>query len=289
MSFDAPIGIFDSGLGGLTVAKKVLDRLPRESIAYAGDEINIPYGERSAQEIRSLALGITEFLIGRKAKLVIMACNMSSATALSAAQEAFPDVPVIGVIEAGVRAAVRAATGAPIGVLATTGTVKTGAYARLISCFLPETPVYEQACPKFVSLVEAGAWDTPKAEDAVREYASPLLDAGCRTLILGCTHYPFLADTIRRAAGPGVALIDPAEETAVEAANILFDAGVLNPPHVEPVHSYFTSARPDKFAELGSRFMGRTIRGVEQITWGLDLRAIEWQEKTVEPTTKSAR
>lgn len=289
MNPDGPVGIFDSGLGGLTVARRVLEKLPRESIIYIGDQIHIPYGERSPEEIRSFALGISEFLSHRNAKLIIMACNMSSATALDAAHAAFPEVPIIGVIEAGVRGVVRSYPGGPIGILATTGTVRTGMYTRTLRRLLPETPVLEQPCPQFVPLVEAGMCYSPEAEQAIRDYVGPLLSAGCRTLVLGCTHYPFLLDGIGRFAGPEVTIVDPAEETAVEAANILFDVGLLSPPQAEPAYAYYTTGRPDRFAELGSRFLGGTVGEVGKITWGLELRAIEWQEKTVGQTTKSAR
>jgi len=289
LSINSPIGIFDSGLGGLTVAKRVLEELPHESVAYLGDQIHVPYGERPPREIRSFALGITDFLIRQNAKLVIMACNMSSATALSSAHEMFPGTPMVGVIETGVRAAVRAGgvSRGPIGVLATAGTVGTRAYTETILRLLPEAVVIEQACPRLVPLVEAGLCDSPEAEEATREYVQPLLSAGCRTLILGCTHYPFVMESIRGIAGPDAIIIDPAEETAMEAANILFDAGRLSPPHAEPAHVYFTTDRPEQFAELGGRFLGRTISGVRKITWGLELRAIEWQEKTGVRTMKS--
>jgi glutamate racemase len=288
LRIDSPIGIFDSGLGGLTVAKRVSEKLPHESIAYVGDAIHVPYGERSPDEVRGFALGISRFLIEQNVKLIIMACNLSSATALEPAKRLFPDTPSIGVIEAGVRAALRTGSG-PIGVLATRGTVSTRAYTRTVRRLVPEAEVYEQACPLFVPMVEAGTWDCAEAEAGAREYLAPLVSAGCRTLILGCTHYPFLLPVIRRVAGPDVAIIDPSEETAIEAANILFDAGAMNPPHAEPAHVYYTSARPDRFAELGSRFLDGAICGVQKITWGLELRAIEWQEKTVEETIKSAR
>ena len=288
MNLDSPIGIFDSGIGGLSVAKRVLEKLPHESIAYLGDQIHVPYGERSSDEIRTFALGITDFLVRRNAKMVIMACNMSSAIALDAAHELFPGTPVIGVIEAGARAALRAADGCGVGVLATTGTAKTRAYTRIMTSILPEIAVYEQACPKFVPIVESGTSDSHEADAAAREYVEPLLDAGCRALVLGCTHYPFLIRAIRAAAGPDIAIIDPAEETAMEAANILFDAGLLNPPQAEPAHAYFTTGSPEQFAELGGRFMGKPIDEVQRLTWGLELRETQWQEKTDERTIKSA-
>ncbi|HUV03965.1 MAG TPA: glutamate racemase [Armatimonadota bacterium] len=288
MTNNPPIGIFDSGFGGLTVAKRVLERLRQESIVYVGDQAHVPYGDRSPEEIRSFALGITDFLIRRSAKLVIMACNMSSATALDGARVLFPDTPIIGVLEAGARAAARIASGGPIGVLATKGTVNTGAYTKALLRLLPEAVVLEQACPRFVPLVEAGMCDSPEAEEAAREYLKPLLAAGCRTLVLGCTHYPFLTDAISRVAGPETAIVDPAEETAAEAADILHEAGLADSVDAEPEHVYLTTGRPDQFSELGSRFLGRTIRGVRRIDWGLDLGAIQWQEKMAGQTTKSA-
>lgn len=288
MKVDSPIGIFDSGLGGLSVVKRVLERLPHESTAYLGDQIHVPYGERSSAEIRTFALGITDFFLRQNAKMVIMACNMSSAVALDTALDHYPGIPVIGVIEAGARAALSAALGGAIGVLATRGTVNSGAYTNILMKLLPEIEVYEQACPKFVPIVESGNCETAEADAVAREYVEPLLASGCRALILGCTHYPFLISAIRKAAGPDIAIIDPAEETAVDAANILFDAGLLNPPHNEPVHAYFTTGSPEQFAELGGQFMGKPISGVQRLTWGRELREIEWQEKTVGRTIKSA-
>jgi glutamate racemase len=283
-----PIGVFDSGLGGLTVAKRLLEKLPHESMVFVGDEIHIPYGERTPQQIKGLALGICEFLVGQDAKLIIMACNMSSATALSASRDIFPEIPIIGVIEAGVRALLNTAEKGPVGVLATTGTVKTGAYSSTVRRWIPNAEVYEQACPSFVPLVEEGKWNTPEAEAVAAEYVKPLIERGCRTLILGCTHYPYLSDTIRKVAGEDVLLIDPAEETVLEASNILREMGGLNPPRLEPVHTYYTSADTHRFAALGSNFLGKKIHDVERLAWGVDLRIRECQEKTEEETTKSA-
>ena len=286
MRVNSPIGIFDSGLGGLTVAKRILERLPEESTVYLGDEIHIPYGERSAEDIRSLALGICGFLQSRGAKLIVMACNVSTATALDAARDTFPNVPIIGMIDSGVRAALRVATDAPIGVLATTGTVRTRAYTRTIHGFAPETRVMEQACPKFVPLVESGDWCSNDAVRATREYVIPLLEEGCTTLILGCTHYPYLTKVIEEIAGDGISIIDPSDETAAEAARVLFDRAELNPQHAEPVHSYYTTASPERFIQLGSKFLNRELRDVEKISWGVDLRKITCLEKTAEATIK---
>lgn len=288
MSIYSPIGIFDSGVGGLTVAKQVCAKLPQESIAYVGDEIHMPYGERSPEEIQDFALGITRFLIEQHcAKAVIMACNMSSALALRPARESFPGVPILGVLEAGARAAVRASTDGKIGILATQGTVNTGAYTRALLSLFAEADVLEQPCPRFVPLVEDGKFESQEAEEAAIEYLRPLLSRGYRTIVLGCTHYPFLSDVIRRITGSDVELIDPAEETAVEMRGILSAAGLANPPHAEPLHRYFTTARPEQFSTLGGDFLRRPIDQVEKITWGLDLGVSEWLEKTVERTTKS--
>ena len=285
----SPIGIFDSGLGGLTVAKRVLERLPGESIAYFADQAHVPYGEKPVEMIRGYALGITDFLVRRGSKLVVMACNMSSATALPAALEMMAPVPVIGVIEAGARSAAESSDGSPIGVLATTGTVGTRAYTRALHRLLPDVQVYEQACPKFVPIVEAGLCDTPEAESAVREYAEPLISAGCRTIILGCTHYPFLIEAIERIVGPEARIVDPAVETAAEAADILFAAGLLARETGGPEHAYFTSGCPDQFRELGGGFLGRRIEDVRRADWGLDLREVEGQGKMVGQTINSAR
>lgn len=257
-------------------------------MSFVGDEIHMPYGERTPQEIRGLALGICDFLAGQNAKMIIMACNVCSALALSASREHFPNIPIIGMIDAGVRAITRASADEPIGVLATTGTVNSKAYTDTIHRSYPDAEVYEQACPLFVPLVEEGKWNSQEAVTVAREYVEPLMERGCRTFILGCTHYPYLTDAIRKVTGDDVLFVDPSEETAIEASNILLETGKLNPSHVEPVHTYFTSADTHRFASLGGNFLGHPIYDVERITWGIDLRNIECQEKTAEKTTKSA-
>lgn len=289
MRLNAPIGIFDSGLGGLTVVKKILERLPGESTLYLGDEIHVPYGERDAAEIRSLALGICNFLEQHRSKLIVMACNVSTATALEAARATFPNVPIVGMIEAGARAALKIATGSSIGVLATTGTVKTRAYTRAIQGTAPEMRVVERACPSFVPIVESGRWDSLDAVAAVREHVTPLLEDGCTTLILGCTHYPYLRKIIEDVAGEGISVVDPSEEVANEAAKILLERGELNPEHVEPVHSYYTTASPKSFVQHGSRFLAGEHFCAERIFWGVDLRIMRCQEKTDEAMTRSEK
>lgn len=265
-----PIGVFDSGLGGLSVAGEVLRQLPEEKIVYFADTAHVPYGERPLTEIQEFALGITRFLIDRGAKTVVMACNMSSAVALDLARNAFPDTPILGMIEPGSRAAV-AVGGRTIGVLATTGTVKSGAYSRTVSRINPLAEVYEQACPVFVPLVEGGRADTEEAEVAVRGYVEPLLSNGVKTLVLGCTHYPFLRSTIARVA-PGARIIDPAEETVRELQNILAKHGILAGANEPGEHVFFTSGENANFARLGSAFLGRQIERVERAEWDVALK-----------------
>ena len=267
---NAPIGIFDSGLGGLSVAAEVVKQLPDERIIYFADNAHVPYGERPLDEIRYFALQITQFLLGRGAKAVVMACNMSSAMALEPAREAHPDVPILGVIDPGAKAAVDVSDGGPIGVLATTGTVNSKAYTRAVARFDSGARVIQQACPRLVPLVEQGKADSEEAEVAVRDYVRPLLGERCATIILGCTHYPFLPDRIRSAAGSEVAIVDPAEETVRTLRNILLERGVQSDQLALP-HAFYTSGETAEFAALGSAFLGRPIDSVTAVTWGIDL------------------
>jgi glutamate racemase len=265
-----PIGVFDSGLGGLTVAGELLRNLPNESIVYLADTAHVPYGERPLEEIEGFAVGITGYLIDRGAKAVVMACNMSSAVALQSAREAYPNIPILGVIGPGARAAV--ATGSKaIGVLATTGTVRSGAYGRNIRKLEPEAQVWEQPCPAFVPLVEAGLADSEEAEVAVRQCVEPLIESGADTLILGCTHYPFLREAIVRAA-PNARIIDPAEETVRELSKILNERGIENDGDEDDLdHIFIASGDADGFARLGGKFLGREIAKVEHAQWDVDL------------------
>lgn len=262
MSF--PIGVFDSGLGGLSVAARIMQRLPNERIIYFADTAHVPYGERPLDEIREFALGIVGFLVEKGAKAVVMACNMSSAVALDAARAAYPGIPILGVIEPGAKAAVSIANGAPIGILATTGTIKSEAYARAVARLDPSIRVVGQACPKFVVLVESGLADSEEAEAAARTYVGPLLAEGCKTIVLGCTHYPFLRKPIASAAGDDVMIVDPAEETVSALGNILLERGIAS-RGLDSTHEFYASGDASGFAALGSAFLGRKIDSVEQV------------------------
>ncbi|MCL5103960.1 MAG: glutamate racemase [Armatimonadetes bacterium] len=268
----SPIGVFDSGLGGLSVARRIIEALPEERIIYFADNAHVPYGERPLDEIRGFALDITSFLIDNGAKAVVMACNMSSAVALGAARERHPGVPILGMIEPGAKAAVSIACGRPIGVLATTGTVKSGAYERAITALCPEGRVVQQPCPKFVPLVESGKADSEEAEAAARDYVASLTREGCTTIILGCTHYPFLRRAIEAAAGPEVTIVDPAEEV-MRALGAILKERRMESDSLREAHKFCTSGDTDDFAALGSTFLGKHIEAVRRVRWGVDLSA----------------
>lgn len=262
----SPIGVFDSGLGGLSVARHILEKLPNERIVYFADSARVPYGERPLEQIQEFALAIVGFLISKGAKAIVMACNMSSAVALDISRRAYPNVPILGVIGPGARAAVDACNGAPIGVLATTGTIKSGAYEKSVAQLDPAVPVFGQACPKFVPLVESGQAESEEAEAAACTYVAPLLSEGCRTLVLGCTHYPFLRKQIAAAAGAGVAIVDPAEETVRVLGNSLVEHGLAS-EGPDSNHEFYASGDTEGFATLGSAFLGRRIESVEHMEW----------------------
>jgi glutamate racemase len=262
----APIGMFDSGLGGLTVANALMRRMPAESLLYFGDTARVPYGPKSPDTVRRYALQIGEWLVSQGVKCIVVACNTATAHALDVLQSSLP-VPVIGVVEPGARAAVRASRIGPIGVIGTSGTIASGAYTRAIQQQSPGTTVLAAACPLFVPLVEEGWVDHPASRLIAHEYLASMRDAQVDTLVLGCTHYPLLAPLLAAEMGPGVRLIDSAEETAVEVERVLADRGVLNqgdPEHVEkPTHRFVASDAPRHFLALGGRFLDVPISAVE--------------------------
>ena len=208
---DAPIGVFDSGLGGLTVVREMLTSLPGERIIYVADQTHVPYGGRELEEVRGFAVSISESLLAWGCKAVVMACNISSAVALSDVRAAHPDTPALGVILPGAEAELAVTENGVVGVLATEGTVRSGAYTLALHAARPDARVIEVACPQFVPLVESGQERTPDARAATCEYLDPILEAGADTIILGCTHYPFLLP-ILEAAAPEMRFIDPAQQ-----------------------------------------------------------------------------
>lgn len=264
MSNAAPIGIFDSGLGGLTVAAAVFARLPRESTVYVGDTARVPYGPKSPDTVRRYSLQILDWLLHQGVKAVVVACNTSTAHALAALRAASP-VPVLGVIEPGARAAVAASAGGTIGVIGTAGTIASGAYERAIRALRPDARVLGQACPLFVPLVEEGWFDHAAAELVAREYLGQLAAAGVDTLVLGCTHYPLLKPLLQRVMGPSVRLIDSAEETARSLAEVLRAEGMEAPDSQVGVHRFAVSDDEARFRAVGGRFLGERVASAEVV------------------------
>ncbi len=264
----APIGVFDSGIGGLTVVRALFDRLPHEAVLYVGDTARVPYGPKSPDTVRRYADEIGRWLVAEGVKMVVVACNTATAHALHTLTHDVP-VPVIGVVEPGARAAIRATSSGPIGVIGTAGTVASGAYDRAIQAADPSRVVLSRACPLFVPLVEEGWLDHPVTRQVAEEYLAPLLDDGVTSIVLGCTHYPLLAPLLRTIAGPDVALIDSAEQTADAVASVLQEQQLSAAPHhTPPRHRFVASDAPDRFLALGQHFLGGRLDHVEHVTFG---------------------
>jgi glutamate racemase len=263
----APVGIFDSGLGGLTVAGAIFQHLPHDSTIYFGDTARVPYGPKSPDTVRRYSHEIVNWLTGQGVKAVVVACNTSTAHALESLQSVSP-VPVIGVVEPGARAAVRASPRGHIGVIGTAGTVASGAYPRAIHRIRPEALVVQRACPLLVPFVEEGWFDHPATELVAREYLAPLIAAGVESVVLGCTHYPLLKPLLSRVLGPGVALIDSAEEVASALADALNERKLEAPGTARPVHRFAVSDDPARFVTVGSRFLGERLGEAELVLLG---------------------
>ena len=252
---DAPIGIFDSGYGGLTVARAVLDQLPHESIAYFGDTARAPYGPRPIAETRAFALEGLDRLVDHGVKALVIACNTASAAVLHDARERY-DVPVIEVIHPAVRRAAAATRNHRVGVISTVGTHQSRAYLDAFSA-APHLEVLSRPCPRFVEFVEEGITSGPELLGVAREYLDPLIDEGIDTLVLGCTHYPLLTGVISYVMGDDVTLVSSAEETAKDVYRVLSDNGILRgddlPP---PSHGFTTTGDAETFRRLARRFVG---------------------------------
>lgn len=279
-----PIGVFDSGMGGLTVLRALLRRLPDEDFIYFGDTARVPYGTKGARTVRAFARQDAAFLHAQGVKMIVVACNTASAFALDELQQEFP-VPVLGVIEPGIEAALARTRGGPIGVIGTSGTIRSGKYQEGLARVVGTARVRARECPLFVPLAEEGLTEHPITEMAVAEYLLPLREAGVDTLILGCTHYPLLKPAISRFMEPETALVDSAEALAEAAARTLVERGLVRPTVGPPVAvgaagaagaagetvparpqlEFWLSDVPWKFAEAGARFLGRPIEAVRQV------------------------
>ncbi|MGE5586140.1 MAG: glutamate racemase [Bacillota bacterium] len=258
------IGIFDSGVGGLTVVRKVWRRLPNERILYFGDTARVPYGGRPASEIEGFARQIISYLQACRVKLIIVACNTTSALALDKVEREF-DLPLVGVLRPGARAAVKATRTGRVGVIATEGTARSGAYERAIKELMPGAEVLSQGCPLLVPLVEAGQAHSREAGEALRAYLAPLLDRGIDTLVLGCTHYPYFEDEIKQIVGPDVAIVDPAGET-VEAVSDLLDRLDLASPARTGPDEFTVSGEPEGFAHAAEKLLGSPLQRVTRVS-----------------------
>jgi glutamate racemase len=256
---EAPIGIFDSGMGGLTVMRALVQRLPDERFVYLGDTARLPYGTKSADTVRRYALQAAQALTARGVKLIVIACNTASVS-LQALQEALAPLPVMGVIAPGARAALRIAPEGPVAVIATEGTVKGGAYIRAIHA-LSAAPVVQQACPLFVPLAEEGLTQGPIVEAVAHRYLDPLLARMPRpkVLVLGCTHFPVLREVIARVAGDDVALIDSAIAAADATAALLAEHGLARKGAAREPNRFLATDAPDRFARIGEIFLGAPI------------------------------
>ena len=260
-----PIGFFDSGIGGLTVARRVMEALPQENTIYFGDSARVPYGSKSTDTVLFYTKQAVRFLEGKAVKLIIIACNTASAVALEYAQT-LTSLPVLGVIEPGANGAVEATLNGRIGVIGTEGTIRSEAYQNAITAINSSLNVSAQACPLLVGFAEEGLAHHPATVLITREYLHHLLAESIDTLIMGCTHYPILESAINEVAGSDIRLIDPGVSTAQYAKQILQDRDLLNQSLEAPRHEYYLSDFPHKFVEIGQRFLGRTMEHVEKIT-----------------------
>ena len=261
---DAPIGIFDSGVGGLTVARAVLDQLPHEPIWYVGDTARGPYGPRPLAQVREFALEILDTLVADGVKMVVIACNSASAAMLRDARERY-DVPVIEVVHPAVRRAAAATRNRQVGVIGTAVTISSGAYVDAFAA-APQVQLTTAACPRFVEFVEAGVTWGPELIDVATEYLQPMKDAGVDTLVLGCTHYPLLTGVISYVMGEDVTLVSSAEETAKDVYRTLVAGDLLRAPDLpEPAHQFRVTGDPAEFERLGRRFLGPEIGSVVEL------------------------
>lgn len=270
MRDNRPIGIFDSGLGGLTVLKAVQELLPNESLVYFGDSGRTPYGTKSPETVLKYTFQDINFLLEHQVKMIVIACNTASACSLDAVLKHYT-LPIVEVVGPGSRAAVRTSKTGRIGVIGTPATISSGVYERAIQAaaarLMPDQPAtyFGKACPLFVPLVEEGWWDRAVTALTVREYMKPLQDAEVDTVVLGCTHYPLLESAIQNEMGKGVTLVNSALEVAREVQAVLTERGIATNAEVQGNVSFFTSDSVDKFAELGSVFLGRPLENVTKI------------------------
>lgn len=258
-----PIGIFDSGIGGLTVLKEIRRETPHEDVVYFGDTARVPYGTKSKETITRFSIENIRFLKGFDVKAVVVACNTATSLSLDVLKEKFPEIPVVGVIEPGATAALLTTKNGRVGVIGTRATIASGAYETCLKRLEPTLQVYSQACPLFVPFVEEGWLDGEAVMKVARTYLEPLKNFGIDTLILGCTHYPLLELAIRAIFGDEVALVSSAEKTARQVKALL--SPIKDRRLEEPVVRFYVSDEPESFRALGERFLGVPIHSVAKV------------------------
>ncbi len=262
-----PIGVFDSGVGGLTVVRALMERLPLENIIYFGDTARVPYGVKSVATIEHFTGQITDYLLDQGVKMLIIACNTMAAVAEQKVKQKAGSIPVLDVIDAGARAAVAESTSRAIGVIGTPTTINSNAYARRMHALDPGVRVYSQACPLFVPLVEEGWLDHQVTRLTAQEYLKPVLAENVDTLVLGCTHYPLIKHLLQDVVGPNVSLVDSAITVAEQAARKLAELGIANPGDSLSTYNYTVTDIPLRFQTIGERFLGRSLGKVEKVDW----------------------
>lgn len=264
---DAPIGIFDSGVGGLTVARAIIDQLPNESIIYLGDTANTPYGPKALQEVRELAINVMDRLVDEGVKLLVIACNTASAAVLRDARERYTEgrgIPVVEVIQPAVRRAVAASRNHRVGVIGTSATVNSKAYDDAFAAAV-DLEITSVACPDFVDYVERGITSGPELLKVAKEYLEPIRKAGVDTLVLGCTHYPLLTGAISYVMGDEVTLVSSAEETAKDVYRTLVAHDLLRTSTSKPTLRFLATGEEKSFGMLARRFLGPEVANVEHI------------------------
>jgi glutamate racemase len=260
-----PIGIFDSGVGGLTVLHEVMKHLPQEDLIYFGDTARVPYGIKSAETVSRYAMEISDFLMDQGVKILVVACNTVSAIAIPALTASVP-VPVIGVLAPGARAAVKYSESRRVGVIGTESTIGSNAYTTAIHEINAEVRVYTRACPLFVPLAEEGWADHKLTILVVKEYLEDLKETGIDTLVLGCTHYPILKTAIQEVMGDEVKLVDSAQETAREVQRMLASIGKLRERNPHPMRKFYVTDDPGRFRKVGERFLKSSLTNVEKVS-----------------------
>ena len=267
MKNNNPVGVFDSGLGGLTVVKAIRNVLPSESIIYFGDTARVPYGNKSPELIKEYSLQITDFLLEQGTKIIVVACNTATALALNTLQDKL-DIPVIGVVKPGVDSALKLTQNNCIGVIGTISTINSGVYETELRAINNSVKVASAPCPLFVPLAEEGWINEPATKLIAKKYLEPVNKANVDTLILGCTHYPLLKEVIQEAVSSKIKLVDSAQATAVETTELLTNNELLNSQITKGALKLFVSDLPARFETVASRFLGEKISNVEKIQLG---------------------